>query len=213
MDKSINSSFYDEKYYTSSNYSNYLDRSERYHSLASELFDAMSKLGLVFKDDVILDYGCALGFLMEGISTLGYRNVCGYDVSEWAHERAKQKGLLILDGPSPCDVMIALDVFEHMEDLEITKAILACSPRVLVGRIPCADFGESSFYLNVSRQDPTHINCKDKNKWVDLIRYCGYCTIMPLSLHTIWDSKGVMSFVAIKDPVYYTWDKPNGRFA
>jgi len=188
---------YDEEYFTSSNYSNYLERRDRYISLARELIETLSRIGVVSTDDVILDYGCAIGFLMEGIRDMGYHKIYGYDISEWAIAQAKDKGLNIVDELGACDVLVALDVFEHMPDVDILNVLDDCDADVLVGRIPCADSNQSDFYLDISRQDDTHINCKDKASWLSLLSGAGYDTVLPLNLYTIYDSKGVMSFVAL----------------
>lgn len=187
---------YDEEYFTTSNYSNYLERRERYISLAREIVELLSQIGAVSQDDVILDYGCAVGFLMEGIRDMGYHKVYGYDVSEWAISQARDKGLTVVDELGACDVLMSLDVFEHMEDDQIRAVLDDCDADVLVGRIPCADTNQSDFYLEISRQDDTHINCKDKRGWLELLASQGYNTVLPLHLYTIYDSTGVMSFVA-----------------
>ena len=60
--------------------------------------------------------------------------------------------------------------------------------RLLV-RIPCSSEEEpNEFYLEISRLDPTHINCKPASKWVDFFNHLGYNHIFKLNMSTIYNS-------------------------
>lgn len=190
---------FDENYYKTLNYVDYLNREPRYIALAKEVAALLESLSIINKDSTILDYGCATGFLLTGLTKLGYTNCYGYDISEWAVQQAKSKGLKILDYlTGHCDLMFALDVFEHMQDTEIWALLNACQSDYLVARIPCAEKVGGQFHLEVSKKDPTHINCKTRSQWNNIFRSFGYKKIFPLKLLTIYDNPGVYSFMAIK---------------
>jgi hypothetical protein len=190
---------YNEKYYKTNNYCNYLERKDRYKHLAKELgalFDSLS----ISKNSTILDYGCALGFLIDGFKSIGWNKVYGYEVSEYCINECWNRGIILLDQlDRKNDIIISLDVFEHMEDEEILDLFYKTTSDILVGRIPVKrSTQEEDFYLEVSKSDPTHINCKTKYEWKDLLRECGYSIFFHLNLFSIYDSDGVFSFIAFK---------------
>lgn len=190
---------YDSNYYKTMNYADYLERGERYKKTAFELVDLLKKLGfLVDSSSFILDYGCAVGFLLEGFRMLGVQGV-GYEISEWAIEEGKKRGNNINPtselfskplGIFP-EVGIALDVFEHMSDEDIKKVFKFAHPKIWVVRIPSSTDGGKTFHLPVSRTDPTHINCKTKLDWQTFFYDLGAKAQLPLNLYTIYDSPGV----------------------
>lgn len=191
---------YDEKYFTTLNYSNYLDRRDKYKKTASEVTDLLEKLSLINKRSTILDFGCAVGFLVSGLREIGYENTLGYDISEWARDYGRKLDLPIfgdLNVLGNIDLMFALDVFEHMKDEEIEKAIIRLSRPNLVVRIPSSVDGKT-FHLEVSKRDPTHINCKTKKDWEKFFLNLGYKTIIRLDLFSIYDSRGVSCFLVLK---------------
>ena len=195
---------YGEKYFKHLNYANYLERRDRYINHAKELHEFLGRLGLINKNSKILDYGCAVGFLMEGFRELGYRNVFGYDISEWAVKQAKSKGLNLIDNlkRQSFNIIVFLDVLEHMTDSEINKLFNKVKADVAIIRIPCTKDGKS-FVLNVSNRDLTHINHKTKNGWIKLLYESGYTTLMPLNLFTIYDTPGVFCALGLKSKSYF----------
>ena len=190
---------FNQQYFKSLNYTDYLSRLDRYRKLATELDELFSKFHLANKDSKILDYGCAVGFLMEGLGELGYNNIIGYDISKWAAKQAKKKRLNILDkiDKKVFDIIISFDVFEHMHNSEIKKTLSLFQSKILIVRIPCSIDG-NQFVLDISKQDPTHINCKTKKSWTKFFSQFGYDTILPLNLLTIYDTPGVMCALCLK---------------
>ena len=191
---------YDEAYFKQLNYADYLSRRSRYFGLAKELTELLLKLGLVSVSSRIMDYGCALGFLMEGMEHLGYRNVYGYDISSWARKQANRNGLNVYEevSKSNFDIMFCLDVLEHMTESQIDEMFSFYNANVLIARIPCSTNNGKSFHLDVSNADKTHITCMEKQNWINLLSRYGYNVFLPLHLYTIYDSPGVMCFVALK---------------
>lgn len=186
---------YSEKYFTSLNYSDYLEREDRYMHTAMELADIFNKLTLVKPEDKILDYGCGVGFMLKGFEKAGFNSIYGYDISKWASKEAEKRGVVIgkvhLKTLKP-ELMLALDVFEHMLDDEIKPVMWDVGFPPLIVRIPVSTDGKN-FHLKVSRRDVTHINCKTKLEWMDFFKDMGYSTFLALNLISIFDSPGVMA--------------------
>lgn len=191
---------YNADYYKSSNYADYLERADRYKKTAKELAGLLHSLNLIQKDSLIVDHGCAIGFLLEGFKELGYANVLGLEISEWARAEAKKRGNVVWDSSNydwvswvgqRIDLMVSLDVFEHMTDQEVYNLLFFAKPKALLVRIPTSTDGGKSFHLEVSRADPTHINCKTKEQWIELFKSFGYQTFLRLNLFTVYDTPGV----------------------
>ena len=194
---------YDEHYFKHLNYTNYLERRDKYLNHAREIHELLVKLGLINGKSKILDYGCAVGFLMEGFEELGYQNVHGYDISKWAVKEAKKKGLNIIKDLKPrrFNLLICLDVLEHMKDSEIQKVLKHFNADIIIVRIPCSADGKH-FVLNISNNDPSHINLKTKAQWAKLLKKSGFTVITPLNLFTIYDTSGVMCAMGLKPNIY-----------
>lgn len=77
-------------------------------------------------DQSVLDFGCARGYLVKALRSLGY-NAMGYDVSEWALKNCdpEVKDLVTGDWPPPIkpDWIIAKDVLEHVPIYNITRTL------------------------------------------------------------------------------------------
>ena len=153
---------YDKQYFNTKNYKNYFERKDRYFKMAEELYQSFNKIGLLDKNTKILDYGCAVGFLIKGFENMGFKNVYGYDISEWAIEQAKKINCKILKKiDSHYNMGIFLDVLEHMKDEEIFNVFNNTSFDYMIVRIPCShESNPDNFYLDISKIDETHINCK-----------------------------------------------------
>ena len=57
---------FDEQYYRSNNYTDYLSKRERYIKTAEEIQQVFHKFSVIDQQSTILDYGCSLGFLIKG---------------------------------------------------------------------------------------------------------------------------------------------------
>ncbi len=189
---------FNKEYFTSINYSDYLSRQIRYEKCAKELVLYLAnKINLTTSWE-ILDYGCAVGFLVNGFRKLGY-SCDGYDISTWAKREAKKRGVEYVNPNKHSDLVIFLDVLEHMTDEDIRGIFNKMHAGYVLVRIPCSTNGGKSFHLDVSNKDKTHINCKTKYQWLDLFKSMGYSTWFALDLYTIYDSDGVMCKVFKKD--------------
>ena len=194
------SSLYTKEYFTSINYSDYLSRYDRYKKLAQDISGLLTDLSLVNKNSNILDYGCAVGFLLRAYKELNYKNAYGYDISEWAKSKAEERGVELLDNIKEInfDVTFCLDVIEHMTDLEIDEWLSDFNTKAMILRLPVASVDGGDYHLKVSRRDPTHVNCKTKNQWKEFLRKYGFVTFLNLNLLTIYDTKGVWCTLCLK---------------
>lgn len=182
---------YNEEYYKSLNYADYLSRGRRYTKTAEEITSLLNSLNLLYKGASILDYGCAVGFLTKSLYDLGYKSY-GYDISSWAVKEAKKLGVTVIDKPEGLyDCVFYLDVLEHMTDENIEEVFSNIKTKSCVVRIPCSTDGGNTFHLDVSNKDKTHINCKDKKGWMSLFSSLGVIKILNLNTLTIYDSPGV----------------------
>ena len=191
---------YDKDYFNTKNYKNYLERKDRYFKMAEELYQSFYKIGLLDKNTKILDYGCAVGFLIKGFENLGFNNVYGYDISDWAIEQAKKLNCKILDElDKHYDLGIFLDVLEHMTDNEILKVFNETNFNYIIVRIPCSHESDpNNFYLDISKIDETHINCKTPINWIDFFDKLGYNRYFKLNMTTIYNSDGCFCYLFIK---------------
>lgn len=190
---------YGPTYFQSANYTGYLERGDRYQRTACEIIDILRKLGRLQKGSRIVDYGCATGMLIEGLKSEGYGAIVGVDISKWAREQAALRGLVVRASAREigrADVLIALDVLEHMEDSAIAEVFHVLTPDTFLARIPVSTDGHD-FHLAVSRQDPTHINCKTKARWEAMFRELSYSTTR-LHLFSIYDSPGVACLLGFR---------------
>ena len=194
-------SLYNEEYFTSINYSDYLSRYDRYKNLAKETSGLLSEISLINKDSNILDYGCAVGFLLRAYEELDYKNLYGYDISNWAKTEARDNNVNLINNIRDInfDVTFCLDVIEHMTDLEIDKWLSDFNTRALIIRVPVANTRGEDYHLKVSRQDPTHVNCKTKEEWKILLKEYGFVNFLNLNLLTIYDTKGVWCTLCLKN--------------
>lgn len=191
------SAIFDESYYQSNNYTNYLQREDRYSKLAKEITELLDNLNL--NNGPVLDFGCAVGFLIKGLIKTGH-NVSGVDISDWAVEKCRSENLNVskeIDFDKSFGTVFALDVLEHMTVEEVKHFLENIKTNTIVFRIPiCKNEGEN-YFLEVSRKDPSHIIRWTKQQWAEVFKSFGFHTI-DLNLKTIYTSEGVYSGVAIK---------------
>ena len=194
------SDIFNEQYFRSNNYKNYLDKKERYFKTASEVYANLQKFSMIEETTNIIDYGCSVGFLIKGLEKAGCENVVGFDISEWAAEEARKFGCNILDNPAgEYDLGFFLDVLEHMTDSQITNLFRQLKIEKIIARIPCAvEEDPTQFYLEVSRLDKTHINCKTDKDWFKLFERLGYSKQFRLNFSTIYDSPGCLCCLLMK---------------
>ena len=190
---------FDKDYFQSANYTNYLDRQEKYSRTAEEIFDRLKTFGLLNKKSSMLDYGCAVGFLSYGFRELGIDDIDSYDISEWAKEQARMRGCRVVESLKDYyNIGIFLDVLEHINDGGIDTVFHKTRFGSVLVRIPCSVSEQpNKFYLEVSRRDPTHINCKTPEQWIAKFKQFGYNTCLPVTMNTIYNSPGCFCAILV----------------
>lgn len=184
--------YFNETYYNSINYLDYKLREEKYLNTAKDLIE----FSQLFPLDNVLDYGCAVGLLMSGYENLNMVNVFGFDISEWALSESLKKNLKVSNNldilhDKQYKLTTALDVFEHMFDEDVNLVLNLLNTEFLIVRIPVKLDGENDFHLEVSRRDPSHVNCKTKKEWVELIQSFGFKFLTEIKTENIYDTPGV----------------------
>lgn len=191
------SELYTESYYKSDNYSNYLERSDRYTALVNEVHILLSQLSL--NNGPILDYGCAVGFVIEALLDLKY-DVEGVDVSEWALNECRKKNLTVSNVPNyekQYGIVFALDVLEHLTEEQLNYFIDNIHTKAIIVRVPICLENETDYYFAESNKDKTHIIKWTFNQWDDFFKSKGYITLS-LQLKTIYSSLGGYCALCIK---------------
>lgn len=128
----------------------------------------------------VLDVGCAKGYLVEAFHAQGVAQAVGLDVSAYAVSQAEPavRGRLMVGNlveglplaPGTCDVITAMDLFEHLADpvpalQEIARVLRTggraylkiCHPR----------------HPNATR-DPSHVNVQPLAYWATIFRQTGF---------------------------------------
>ena len=193
------SGIFDEAYYNSVNYVDYLERGERYERTAQELITLLRSLNLD-NNGPMCDFGCAVGHLTGAMLKQGY-GCYGVDVSEWALQECAKKGLSTrpeIREDIEHGVVFALDVFEHMTEQDLEDLFLKMNTHSIVFRIPVVLNEGEDYVLECSRQDPTHIIRWTRTQWRDFFRLHGYVAL-DLQLHTVYNSPGVYSGILLHE--------------
>lgn len=185
-----------ENYYKTGNYVDYLFRANKYKKLVKDLVKFM-RIFDINTQSKILDYGCGIGYLVKFFLDLGYHNMVGYDISQWAVgfgiKRYKIPITTNIDiiRYKNYDLCFMLDVLEHMFEDEIRYIfdnILITN--FIVVRIPVSVSGDG-FYLDISNRDPTHVLARTRYWWINLFYEFGYKYVTSIQLEMIYDSIGV----------------------
>lgn len=186
---------YGESYYKTGNYEDYLDRTEEFKELATELHQLLGNLDHM--DGPILDFGCAVGMLLDAFRDLGVDGE-GVEISEWARQKARDKGHTVHE-KLPDDyypVTFALDVLEHMEEDQLEEFLYNLNTKVLVFRVPTI-LDDDDYHIEEARNDPTH-----KIRWTDeewnyaIEDHCYF--VIPLMLPNIYCADGAYCGLAFK---------------
>jgi SAM-dependent methyltransferase len=179
-----------KEYYETINYIDYEKRQEKYDRTAGDIVNLFD----IKPFDYILDYGCATGMLMQSLKNQEV-SVFGYDISEYALEKATEKDLFVSNDKGILDMKqyyltIVLDVFEHMFDNEVEGVLKKLNTDFILVRLPVKLEGENDFHLEVSRKDPSHVNCKTESEWNDKFWKYGYRFVEYVNEETIYNSDG-----------------------
>lgn len=192
---------FDEQYFTSGSYQKYLDRADRYARMALELRNFLDTMRLYKPQELHVDYGCGPGFFVKGLLLAHYRNVIGYDISDWAVREAAKAQLPVYHASAIPKTKLkpfcafGLDVLEHMPDSDLESLLRRLRPVYWIVRIPVCHETGGKFVLRISEDDPTHIQRLTQADWIQKFDDVGYDLLCRLNLYTIWSSDAVLAAV------------------
>lgn len=144
-------------------------------ALAKEVANYLSK----YKNLTILDYGCGTGVYSEILRRNNFK-IKALDIFKPHRDYCNKnyKDLTVLKTPIPADVMLFIEVAEHMTDLQIREALNKIIPQHILfsstpNRAPNdADWG--------------HINIKSEKEWLSFFNGIGYKLIDKPQTPTLW---------------------------
>lgn len=187
MDNEKANSIYNEDYFECgsilgiSGYINYSWMPELTIRMAHHLIQNLN----IKRDETVLDYGCAKGFLVKALRLLDIQ-ASGVDVSQYAISEAPHQvsqfchHITGVDDES-CyetnyDWLISKDVFEHIDeqDLNILLTKAQDSIRKMFVAIPLGKESAEGFVIPNYDQDITHITIKPLQWWKDLFTSNGW---------------------------------------
>ena len=179
----MDASIYDELYYIhgvtsgKSLYENYRWLPQLSLPMVQRMADYLG----IKKDDDILDYGCATGFIVKAFRELGYQ-ASGIDVSEWAIANCDPAvpNFLVCGGLESYplavyDWIIAKDVLEHVPECE--KAINLLMERAKVGVfavVPLSVIDGQPYVVSDYEKDVTHIHRLSLATWAKMFTRPGW---------------------------------------
>ena len=120
---------------------------ENFHWQPWRSFGIAGRLMGLYPNQVILDYGCAKGYIVKALRVLG-AEAYGYDVSEYALSQAPEEVRDYLYKPGDVvpkvDTVFAKDVFEHVEPDKLPELLTNLRPhcRNLFAIVPLGDGGK-----------------------------------------------------------------------
>ena len=119
----------------------------------------------------VMDVGCAMGFLVEALRDRGVE-AFGIDISEYALQHVREdirpyvwKASILDPLPSRYDLIVCIEVLEHLPSSEVEKAInhlCQAADDILFSSTP-HDFGE-----------PTHLNAQPPEYWAEQFARRGF---------------------------------------
>lgn len=213
--KAVDHGRYDEEYFENgivtglSGYMNYRWIPELTLPMCHHL---IKHLGIA-DDHIVLDFGCAKGFLVRALRLLGV-DAYGVDVSQYAISQVPAEissycSLIRGCEDSQCfvrryDWLISKDVFEHIpeENLKVLLRNALRSVDKMFVAIPLgADDTSNKFIVPAYDKDVTHITIKSEEWWRQLFSDCG------------WEEIGFdYKFKGLKENWTSAWPKGNGFY-
>ena len=137
-------------------------------------------ISLIAKD--VIEIGAGMGTLGE---CLLKRNCSYYGIepNKYHREFAKTRGIELHDlgdYPNKCDLIISIEVFEHLTDRQINDYLSTIEAKYF--------YFSSTPHLTTPEFDNWwgHINIKQENEWISLFNKFGYKLIAKNGMPTDW---------------------------
>jgi 2-polyprenyl-3-methyl-5-hydroxy-6-metoxy-1,4-benzoquinol methylase len=129
--------------------------------------------------ETVMDYGCGTGvysyaFMNEGFNVVAWEKFKAH--KDYLAEKLPQ--IKIVDKPVTTDLMLFIEVAEHMTDKELYKLFKSISPKYIL-------FSSTS---ERTAWDLAwgHINVKEQSEWVKLFESKGYKLVKETHVPTEW---------------------------
>ncbi len=195
---------YERGYYEDSsisNYTKYIDK--KFDLLAKELLAELN----ILEGESILDFGCATGGLMKAMKDIKkplHLQIIGTDISYWAIEYGREAydlGKAVLQHynrsllENGFSYILFLDVLEHIPTSELELLFSIIKSNRIVVRVPVSIEEGEDFFLEISRNDKTHIQIHDKIWWESFLKSHNFFLNDIIERDAIYDSVGVLSRV------------------
>jgi len=155
-----------------SNYTNYRWLPDLTIPMANTLKDFLK----ISDDESILDYGCARGYLVKALRTIGVE-AYGCDISNWAIENCDPEVSdyvgFSFDKEGGYDHVFCKDVLEHIpqEDLDVLlPKLFTVAKKACLFIVPLAIVEGGSYIFPNDEKDATHIHRKTLGGWVSLLQ-------------------------------------------
>lgn len=144
-------------------------------ALAQEVAEYCKK----FNPESVLDFGCGTGVYSEIFRREGF-NILGQDIFKSHRDYCKENYplLKVYQKPRQADLMLWIEVAEHMTDQEISKALEVVMPRIIL-------FSSTPDKTSFDA-DWGHINIKNEKDWIAMFKELGYKLIEKPKTPTLW---------------------------
>lgn len=133
------------------------------------------------QSDIILDYGCAKGYLVKAFRLCGIQ-AWGYDISDYALSQSPQDVSCYVSNdfhnlPDDYDYVVCKDVLEHIAYKDIGPIIrkLSSLSRNCFIIVPLAEYGK--YVIPSFEKDKTHIIRENIFWWSNLFQNEGFTVI------------------------------------
>jgi len=183
----------------------------KYHKIENDYWWFIARRDIIYKllqnlniskNSEILEIGCSGGVLLEFLRQNGFQNLSGLDISKKAIDLCKRRNLkntFVMDALKPnlnktYDVIIALDVLEHLEDdsqaLSEWNKLLKVNGKLLVF-VPAFNFLWSSHdvvnkhYRRYSKKQLTTL-LSESNFKIIRASYWNLTLFYPISIYRIF---------------------------
>ena len=136
------------------------------------------KLKSMFPDQRILDFGCAKGFLVRALRSIGVK-AYGFEVSKYAVINCDEKAIFFIAFPGlkrypKVDIVYTKDVLEHFEYDEIDDVLRMlwglCRQAFMI--IPFGDNGK--YRIPDYHKDTSHIIAENEDWWLKKFDRAGF---------------------------------------
>lgn len=147
--------------------------------LTIPMVEAMVRHLGITRDDAIMDFGCAKGYVVQAFRQLDYR-AWGVDISPYAIAQSDEdtRPFLYLAGTQPAnwraDWVLAKDVLEHLDELDCLQTLryLRHHGRKLFIAVPLGN--EGKYTIPEMERDVTHKIRKPLWWWTALCEEAGW---------------------------------------